>query len=1028
MGCTRLHTEDYFLPLRVVRGSRYKKIKVLKLKRGAAAKKENRVKKYHYYDQAGNLVKTLPPAAVTPNFDATYLANVKAARVSGAVVNNPLNNETLATQYRYNTLNQVVAQKTPDAGLSNFYYDRLGRLVVSQNSKQKNQNKYSYTLYDEFGRPKEIGQLAQTTIPTNEITRDPNQLMTWYNNKPADQITRTFFDKSYFDGTSLLCPDILCQRNLRNRVSFTAAYATGTPGNATIGDHTAATFFSYDITGVVDTLLQDYNSGVMKTSGNRFKKLVYNYDLVSGKVNTISYQANQPDAFYHRYFYNAENKLTDVETSNDKIIWERDARYSYYKHGLLARTVLGQNQVQGIDYAYTLQGQLKGINSTSVGDGVFDMGQDGKVGSSNSNIARDVYGISINYFNGDYKPISNAVTPFASIAVGNDLFNGNIKSQVVNIPKLGNPLTYAYKYDQLNRLVAMDAYNGLNNTANTFTPITITDYKERLSYDPNGNIKTYLRNGTGSTISLNNYSYTYTAGTNKLASITNSVNAQTKNYVYDETGNTTNDGMQGMTNAVWNVYGKLQSATNKDGVNITYAYAADGQRISKTVGSVTECYVKDVEGNTMLIYQKDATINAGHLSTKEYYKYGSSLLGIKNRVVDVEVPAATNSTTTFVRGEDNYILADGQGNTKVTIKDTKTQVPDPANPLLVLYYTANINTAIFNSTYGATSKAYGNSPLIAFNGQRKSLEIGIDAQTALHWEYNGDVGKRANVDPKPNVSQSPYFTFGGNPILNSDRLGDTPRVEMNNAFYTLTRGKDNNLKYVGADGSDYTGKLSANATSVMTAFANALKGTGSNVAGSTVQGRANDILNSKFDLFITEDNFALTGRRGEGFDALYAYKMSDGSIKEAKNTEKQPSNSIGAYITLTGFMGSNPVVEAGRNILSDKRTNIIRDLGGPSILTTVHEIFGHGWQAMNHLLSADRILNISGGTVLGAPYKTEADAVTIVNLYALHNNINYVQKYRLEQLEGNTHPTYHKLPWGFLLGTLTSNGFYLPEY
>lgn len=51
---------------------------------------------------------------------------------------------------------------------------------------------------------------------------------------------------------------------------------------------------------------------------------------------------------------------------------------------------------------------------------------------------------------------------------------------------------------QLNRLVKTDAYNGFNNSTNVWTPNVINDYKESLSYDPNGNIKSYLRNGTGS--------------------------------------------------------------------------------------------------------------------------------------------------------------------------------------------------------------------------------------------------------------------------------------------------------------------------------------------------------------------------------------------------------------------------------------------------------------------------------------------------------------------------------------------------
>ena len=56
-------------------------------------------KEYHYtlyyYDQAGNLVKTLPPAAVKPNFRATFLDSVIRARNSGSDLNNDANNELL---------------------------------------------------------------------------------------------------------------------------------------------------------------------------------------------------------------------------------------------------------------------------------------------------------------------------------------------------------------------------------------------------------------------------------------------------------------------------------------------------------------------------------------------------------------------------------------------------------------------------------------------------------------------------------------------------------------------------------------------------------------------------------------------------------------------------------------------------------------------------------------------------------------------------------------------------------------------
>ncbi|MBN2786875.1 MAG: hypothetical protein JXQ69_01000, partial [Paludibacteraceae bacterium] len=44
---------------------------------------------------------------------------------------------------------------------SRFYYDEIGRLVLSQNAKQyaKDKKEYSYTLYDALGRPYEAGQV-----------------------------------------------------------------------------------------------------------------------------------------------------------------------------------------------------------------------------------------------------------------------------------------------------------------------------------------------------------------------------------------------------------------------------------------------------------------------------------------------------------------------------------------------------------------------------------------------------------------------------------------------------------------------------------------------------------------------------------------------------------------------------------------------------------------------------------------------------------------------------------------------------
>jgi len=164
---------------------------------------------------------------------------------------------------------------------------------------------------------------------------------------------------------------------------------------------------------------------------------------------------------------------------------------------------------------------------------------------------------------------------------------------------------YNYHYDQLNRLVAMDAFNGLNPTAGTFTPLKLDDYKERINYDANGNILTYSRN-MNNAASMDKLKYNYYSGTNKLEYVYDTVagkpsgndlaSQSTGNYSYDAIGNLTQDNSEGISNINWNVYGKINSIT-KGSNTISYQYDAAGNRISKTVsGNYTEYYVRDGQG------------------------------------------------------------------------------------------------------------------------------------------------------------------------------------------------------------------------------------------------------------------------------------------------------------------------------------------------------------------------------------------------------------------------------------------------
>ncbi|WP_276482877.1 RHS repeat protein [Paraflavitalea pollutisoli] len=501
----------------------------------------------------------------------------------------------------------------------------------------------------------------------------------------------------------------------------------------------------------MDTLLQDYGRSdmrpnLMNKNGNRWKKIVYEYDLISGKVNQVKYQPKFVDQWTHRYFYDAENRLTEVQTSSDGFTWDREAKYEYYLHGPLARTTIGQEQVQGIDYAYTLQGWLKGVNSASY---LHDMGGDSKDGAANQYVARDAMSFSLNYFDGEYKPIAPGVTPFPSYrgagtpmpdSAYRPLYNGNISSALYNIRKfeLNNqsPFFYNYRYDQLNRYVGQDKYANFDVATNSYGAWGYgPSFRERVSYDANGNIQRYLRHSLSDLDywPMDSLSYKYYAGTNQLQRVIDNVpkdrfGSQTYdkvydidnqdsvfNYKYDSIGNLIEDKSEKITSIKWNVYGKITEIKRNPSItdqNTTfwtkYRYDVQGNRIAKMYLWYDKedrpyinlppgyqlnftWYVRDAQGNLLTTYSttsRDTTtkdsLSRLLLQQEDIHLYGSSRLGMfrpDSRNID---DTTSNSKgpgllfpyygTVHYRGAKQYELANHLGNVLTTISDRRIHV------------------------------------------------------------------------------------------------------------------------------------------------------------------------------------------------------------------------------------------------------------------------------------------------------------------------------------------------------------------
>ena len=581
--------------------------------------------------------------------------------------------------------------------------------------------RFSYTTYDGLGRITEAGEISPLedlyriteegrleqeieTIIEDSGTGETVVLVDYepVNGFDFEQTVRREITQTIYDDVVSLTPfsttdpyddsgDLFENFNpftLRNRVAGVMYYdrlpTFENPGAGPQFDN--AIFYNYDIHGNVRELVNFYCDLYKKYSDRYLRRVSYDYDLISGNVKQVTFQKGKNDQFIHKYDYDADNRITAVHTSHDGHIWEQDATYNYYAHGPLARMKMGDKQVQGSDYVYTLQGWLKSVNGEYIDDPSGDFGKDGM---SSSLIARDAFGYSLNYYAGDYQPVVAGVDaePLAlsqntNIPQStNDLYNGNIKQMTTSLRQKENQMLHTqvnrYTYDQLNRIKTMNssAVEGLaDNVYNS--------YASSYSYDRNGNLQNLVREvfdwdnpATGILTSMDNLSYAYREGTNRLTRVSDAVvndpftadiedqlpqiqydpnNIQTHNYVYDEIGQLIEDKSEHLR-IEWRVDGKVDKVRKyyddtfvKNIETTVFEYDGLGNRIAKRFIDnnnekvTTTYYARDAQGNVLGVMQADADADAinnntfSSFGTKEHHIYGSSRLGIEEREINNE--------------------------------------------------------------------------------------------------------------------------------------------------------------------------------------------------------------------------------------------------------------------------------------------------------------------------------------------------------------------------------------------------------
>ena len=506
-----------------------------------------------------------------------------------------------------------------------------------------------------------------------------------------------------------------------------------------------------------------------------YKQLDYEYDLISGNVNFVHFQRGEADGFSHKYTYDGDNRITAVFTSKDEVIWNKEAGYDYYAHGPLARTVTGRDAINRCDYAYTIHGWLKGVESQN-------------------------FAYSLGYYddgtNKDYQSIgtnSLAATPMA-----NSLYNGNISTMSTHTPVFavhGMPTSFTkqFGYDQLNRIKSSQVLAGGNS------------FKTAYSYDKNGNLTNldrYNKDGIQFDAMVYNYhniSEGYLRNTNQLRWVDDTADAgahdddiedqSRDNYVYDENGNLVSDRQENIKSIEWCVTGKVHAIVREkdEGENTLYfSYDAMGNRISKKSiddngnTSVTY-YFRDATGNVMAVYNKEGAESFG---LKEQHIYGSERLGMyKPEKLSTTILDSRVSLNQHELGQRSYECKDHLGNVHLVLSDRKP-FQDYDNTLAAYEY---YPFGMLMQSYTSSSYRYG------FQGQEKDDEI-KGSGNSVNYKYrmhDPRLGRFFAVDPL--IAKYPFYSsyaFSGNRVIDMVELEGLEPEKPKILDYTLTESTD----------------------------------------------------------------------------------------------------------------------------------------------------------------------------------------------------------------------------------------------
>ena len=733
-------------------------------------------KTYYVYDDRGFL-----SWVITPNGSALLSSSANWSKTSTNAVN-------YCYVYSHDYRGNITEKSIPGAGISEYVYDKGGRLVLERDANLKGKNRWIYHVYDNIGREIECNLVQGTVSETRASAQSKYDNISPDNTYPQLGGGTPDTPPSAIGDFTLICK--LSQTRFGGGVyrtatstqtsSFTVpSYLAFSPvsGVAESADLDNVKVIGYKLYEKI-AMLDGSENGNAGSSNTSYIERAFHYDR-RGRVMQVV-EKNSTGGISRtstKYDFRGNILAVNENHSAGALTITKGTVYSYDQRGRLLSERVSINGVEKatVNYSYDALGNLTG---KSYGNGVTDNLQYNIQGwgtvSQTVKGSETLYSQKLGYYDAQK---------------GSGLYNGNISEWRMQ-QGTDAASTYRYSYDGLGRLTESSRYAGSGTSA------TNSWCERGIDYDLNGNIVTLQRFGSNSITAEDNLLYGYTG--NRLTALTGSSRGAELNasYSYDAGGNMLYDGRRelGISYNILNLPAKVvekTGATAADGaVKAEYLYSADGikQRVVDGAGSNGYLYLGT------LVLSKSG----------ESYSLASTGFG-GGRIIGT----ANNSCLAYYYGTDHLgsvrVITDGSGSV-VERND---------------YYPLGMRTSTGNSYPQLTANLY------KYNGKEVQTVGGLGFTDYGARMYDDFTGRWFVPDPlaEKYVSMSPYMYCGGNPINAIDVDGrSTWVVRAGKGKYKVVGGNlndnDRNI-YVGTldeKNNKFTREYSIGITTSITSF------------------------------------------------------------------------------------------------------------------------------------------------------------------------------------------------------------------